>query len=94
MLPLIYGYLTLWAEARADDAVASGRRPERRHGTLTWGVSMTDDMMSQLTADLMLLLYEDGVDREELTALVGSAFRDGVEYTIKNIDEMRTGRET
>ena len=55
---------------------------------------MTDDMMSQLTADLMLLLYEDGVDREELTALVGSAFRDGVEYTIKHIDEMRARRET
>ena len=69
-------------------------RPNLLGATPRRDAVMEDVMMSRLTADLMLLLYEDGADREELTALVGSAFRDGVEYTIKHIDEMRTGRES
>jgi hypothetical protein len=46
---------------------------------------MSQELMSQRTAELMLLLYDDGVDREELKALVGSAFQDGIEYTIKRM---------
>ena len=37
---------------------------------------MTDSLMSRLTRELMLLLHDDGVDREELMALVDSAFQD------------------
>lgn len=48
--------------------------------------------MSQRTAELMLLLYDDGVDREELKALVGSAFEDGVEYTLQHVEELRDRR--
>lgn len=48
---------------------------------------MTERLMSDLTAELMLLLHGDGVDREELKALVDSAFRDGVTYTMKTIDQ-------
>jgi hypothetical protein len=62
------------------------------HGTpqvvdpdLGTGRTMPQDLMSQRTAELMLLLYDDGVDRDELKALVGSAFQDGVEYTIKRM---------
>ena len=48
---------------------------------------MSDNLMSQRTAELMLLLYDDGVNREELKALVGSAFKDGIEFTMKRMNE-------
>ena len=43
--------------------------------------------MSQRTAELMLLLYDDGVDREELKALVDSAFGDGLTFMAKHYGE-------
>ena len=49
---------------------------------------MSLEMMSQRTAELLLLLHDDGVDREELKALVGSAFQDGIAYTLKNLDDL------
>jgi hypothetical protein len=48
-------------------------------------------MMSERTAELMLLLYDDGVDRDELKALIGSAFEDGIEFTLKNLDQLGDG---
>ncbi|MGD8327540.1 MAG: hypothetical protein PVF65_11545 [Sphingomonadales bacterium] len=39
---------------------------------------MNEDYMSQRTTDLMLLLFGDGVDGDELRALVDSAFSDGL----------------
>ena len=53
---------------------------------------MTSDPMSRRTADLMILLCDDGVNREELKALVGSAFKDGLDYAIKHMDEVRNQR--
>ncbi len=47
---------------------------------------MSLEMMSQRTAELLLLLHDDGVDREELKALVGSAFQDGVAFTLQNLN--------
>jgi hypothetical protein len=67
--------------------------PERRHGPSPrlsgTGTTMSQEMMSERTAELMLLLYDDGVDRNELKALVGSAFKDGIEYTIKRMGDNR-----
>jgi hypothetical protein len=54
-------------------------------------MTMPQDLMSEHTAELMLLLYDDGVDRDELKALVGSAFKDGIEYTIKRMSDNRDG---
>ena len=48
---------------------------------------MTHKLMSERTAELMLLLYDDGVNREELKALVGSAFKDGIEFTMKRMND-------
>lgn len=48
---------------------------------------MTESIMSEQTTELMLLLYGDGVDREELKALVGSAFQDGIKYTVGQLGE-------
>lgn len=50
-------------------------------------------MMSSLTRELMLLLHDDGVDRNELKALVDSAFQDGVAYTIKTVRPNRPAEE-
>ena len=47
---------------------------------------MKDPLMSQHTKDLLLLLSEDGVDRDELRALVESAFQDGLAYMVKHYD--------
>ena len=52
-------------------------------------MNMPDNPMSAHTADLMLLLFDDGADQEELKALISSAFTDGVNYTIKYMEEMR-----
>lgn len=52
---------------------------------------MSENLMSERTTELLLLLYGDGVDREELKALVGSAFGDGVDYMKKQIS--RTGNQ-
>ncbi len=49
---------------------------------------MSLEMMSRRTTELLLLLYDDGVDRDELKALVGSAFQDGITYTLNNLDEL------
>ncbi len=38
--------------------------------------------------------HDDGVDREELMALVDSAFQDGVAYTVKAIGPGRPGDES
>jgi hypothetical protein len=53
------------------------------------GETMSQELMSERTAELMLLLYDDGVDRDELKALVGSAFKDGIDYTIKRMGDSR-----
>jgi hypothetical protein len=50
---------------------------------------MSDKLMSERTAELMLLLYDDGMDREELKALVGSAFKDGIAFTMKRLNDDR-----
>ena len=50
---------------------------------------MNDRAMSRSTAELFTLLYNDGVDRDELRALVGSAFRDGYMYSLR-----QSGRES
>lgn len=52
-------------------------------------MNMPDNPMSKRTADLMLLLFDDGVDPDELKALIGSAFVDGVDYSFKHMDETR-----
>ena len=44
---------------------------------------MGDNLMSQRTAELLLLLSSDGVDQEELKALASSAFEDGMKCRIK-----------
>ena len=44
-------------------------------------------LMSSSTIELMLLLYDDGVDRNELKALVDSAFTDGMTYTLRDISD-------
>lgn len=44
---------------------------------------MTDEFMSKGTAELLVLLLGDGVDDDELAALVSSAFTDGVNFAIK-----------
>ena len=49
---------------------------------------MTDEFMSKGTAELVVLLLGDGVDDEELTALVSSAFSDGVNFAISRLGEM------
>lgn len=46
---------------------------------------MSECLMSERTAELLLLLYNDGVDHEELKALVRSAFEDGINYTIEQV---------
>lgn len=56
--------------------------------------AMTESFMSQRTAELLLLLYDDGVDQEELKALVGSAFEDGVNCAINQIDEAENRSDT
>lgn len=43
---------------------------------------MSERFVSDKTKELLLLLYDDGVDREELKALVSSAFKDGIDYLI------------
>ncbi len=48
---------------------------------------MIDAFMSERTAELLLLLYDDGVDQEELKALVRSAFEDGINCILDHIDE-------
>ena len=50
---------------------------------------MSEPLMSQRTAELMLLLYDDGVDGDELKALVDSAFGDGLTFMVKHYDERR-----
>lgn len=50
---------------------------------------MSDSLMSPRTAELILLLYDDGVDGEELKALVDSAFQDGLAYMAKHQGEGR-----
>lgn len=47
---------------------------------------MTERFLSQRTADMVVLLCNDGVDREELKALVSSAFEDGIDCTLKQMD--------
>lgn len=54
---------------------------------------MTFGLMNKRTAELMLLLHEDGVDREELKALVGSAFEDGVEFALQHVEDLRARRD-
>ena len=49
---------------------------------------MTDEFMSKGTAELVVLLLGDGVDHEELEALVSSAFTDGVNFAIKQLGEV------
>lgn len=49
---------------------------------------MTDELMSKGTAELLVLLLGDGVDHEELTALVSSAFTDGVNFAIEHLGEV------
>ena len=44
---------------------------------------MNDEFMSKGTTELVVLLLGDGVDHEELEALVSSAFADGVNFAIK-----------
>ena len=44
---------------------------------------MGDNLMSQRTAELLLLLSSDGVDQEELVALASSAFEDGIKCRLK-----------
>ena len=51
---------------------------------------MSEPYMSQRTAELMLLLFEDGVDGDELRALVDSAFSDGLSVMVKHYDEGRS----
>ena len=41
---------------------------------------MSERLLSKRTAELMLLLFEDGVDGDELRALVDSAFSDGLSF--------------
>jgi len=53
---------------------------------------MTYGLMNKRTAELMLLLHEDGVDREELKALVGSAFEDGIEFALQHVEDLRARR--
>lgn len=48
---------------------------------------MSNRLMSSRTVELMLLLYDDGVDGNELKALVDSAFKDGATYMVKNYDD-------
>ena len=47
---------------------------------------MSEPLMSQRTAELLLLLYDDGVDGDELRALVDSAFGDGLTFMVKHYD--------
>lgn len=54
---------------------------------------MSESLMSQRTAELLLLLYDDGVDGEELKALVDSAFQDGLAYMVKRGGEGRDSPE-
>ena len=63
----------------------SQAEPDRPH--------VTENMMSSLTRELMLLLHDDGVDQNELKALVDSAFQDGVAYTIKTVRPNRPAEE-
>ena len=49
---------------------------------------MTDELMSKGTAELVVLLLGDGVDHEELNALVSSAFADGVNFAIRQLGEV------
>ena len=53
---------------------------------------MSESLMSERTTELLLLLYNDGVDHDELKALVRSAFEDGINYTIENVGHVR-GRD-
>ncbi|UCH74059.1 MAG: hypothetical protein JSU82_17360 [Rhodospirillales bacterium] len=56
---------------------------------------MSENFMSQRTAELLLLLSNDGVDEEELRALATSAFEDGMRCRIGRIgdgDEPGPGR--
>lgn len=48
---------------------------------------MSEDIVSKRTAELLVLLSMDGVDREELKALVASAFADGVNYSVGQIGQ-------
>lgn len=54
---------------------------------------MSDSLMSPRTAELLLLLYDDGVDGEELKALVDSAFQDGLAYMARRHGEGRDSAE-
>jgi hypothetical protein len=48
---------------------------------------MAGEFTKKATTELVFLLLGDGVDHEELEALVRSAFADGVNLVIKHWDE-------
>lgn len=56
-------------------------------------MQMNNQYMSQRTADLMVMMLGDGVDPEELRALVDSAFCDGLESLADDGDPGESGQE-